>query len=310
MMDNMLLNNAEKIRETQGILESVHEKFMNNIKYVKVGDQYIGFQTYENIINFILELRKYEFDAHITIAGQNGVGKTMLALALAKRMDKDIFQKNNIIYAFHSYSHFIDKLTKQKDCVVVCDELGKFFNYKSSMTSTQIALFNTIEIARANRIALIGCCRDARRLNNNYRNGKVQIIIWVIDRFFPNPYWVSYAMVFLANPVLEHEDKFGFDLAFYNARSIEDMRVIGENLDTFAGYLLIGNVLLDITPEELKQYQENKIKQMIVQSEKYKKKIREKDIEVEQTLLEDSIENLIGGDEFKEKGISSNEISD
>lgn len=248
-----------------GLLERIHDKFLNSMD----SD---GFFHYSAILDFVLELRKYEFDAHIVIAGQNGVGKTMIALALAKMLDSNVFKKNNIIYAFHDYAFFIDKLSLQSETIVMCDELGRFFNYRTSMTRQQVALFNTIEIARANRIALIGCCRDARRLNNNYRNGKVQIVIWVMDRFeFFEPY-ASYAMIYVANPILEHLDKFEFDEAFYGIKTIEEMRMIGEQLNTFAGYLNIFDVKRDVSDEELADYKNKKIRQMRAQAERNKRK--------------------------------------
>lgn len=248
-----------------GLLERIHDKFLASMDTE-------GFYHYKAIVDFVLELRRFEFDAHIVIAGQNGVGKTMIALALAKMLDPKVFGKDNIIYAFHDYGFFIDKLSLQSETVVMCDELGRFFNYRTSMTRQQVALFNTIEIARANRIALIGCCRDARRLNNNYRNGKVQIVIWVIDRFETFEPYASYAMIFVANPILEHLDKFEFDEAFHGIKTIEEMRLVGEQLTTFAGYLNIFDVRRDVTDEEIAEYKNKKIRQMRAQAERNKRK--------------------------------------
>lgn len=237
-----------------GILERLYWEFERRVFGVNR-----GVVKYDDIVWFVRELQRNEFDAHIVIAGQNGVGKSMLMLTLAKLLNEKAVEdlEEHILYAFNSYYDLINTIKKMKNDVLCVDELTTFFNYKMSMTTEQNVLFNFIEVARANRIAFIGCCRDPRKINNNYRNGKVQMVIWLLDRYEAGEER-SYGLVFLGTPVLEDEDRFGF-FNFVGVKSFEDMRVRAEQLSTFYGYLFVDDVRKYISEDVLAKY--NQLKQ-------------------------------------------------
>lgn len=256
----------------KGLLERIYGDFEAKCfpdchKHPELKEQ-AGIVKIDYIIELIQELQKNEYDAHLCIAGQNGNGKSMLLLALMKKLEANSIANGQILYAFHKHSDFIKSLATLNNTVLGVDELGVFFNYRMSMATESIILFNMIEVARANRVAVISCCRDARRINNNYRNGKISIIIWLIDRM-ENSEVKSYGLVFVGNPVLEDEDKFKLN-AFSNINTFEEMRITAESLPTFYGYLFMGDVLKYVSKEELKSYKENKKKGM---AEVYKKHI-------------------------------------
>jgi ABC-type dipeptide/oligopeptide/nickel transport system ATPase component len=257
----------------QGLLERIYHDFENKCfpdcwKHPELKDQ-AGIVRIDYIVELARELQRNEYDVHINISGQNGNGKSMFMLELMKKLSPDSIKNGQILYAFDKHSTFIKSLAELKRTALGIDELGVFFNYKQSMTTEQIVLFNMIEIARKNGVAVISCARDPRRINNNYRNGKISVVIWLIDRMEKGD-TKSYGLVFVGNPVLEDDDKFHLN-AFNNINTFEEMRLTAESLPTFFGYIFIDDVLNHISKEELDIYTENKDRGM---KEVYQKHIR------------------------------------
>ena len=199
----------------------------------------------------------------------------MLMLALMKWIEPESIQNNQLVYSFNRTSRLISLLKDLKSSVVGIDEGKKFFHYKRGMTTEQITLTNMIEYARENKNAFIVCANDIRRLNNNYRNAKVQMVIWLLDRFEKGEI-KSYALVFVGNPALEEEDKFLFN-AFQNLYSFESIRLVAETLPTFYGYLFLEDINQYVSKEELRLYRENKKKGIKKIAEDYIKKLEKKE---------------------------------
>ncbi len=255
-----------------GILERAIEDFeksvINNRGCVKL----------DAIVDFITTLQRHEYDAHIAVMGQNGNGKSLLMLALMKKILERKNKKNfldNILYAHNTTSEFISLLKKLKDSVVGIDEGKKFFHYKLSMTTEQIVLTNMLEYTRCNRNAVIVCTNDVRRLNNNYRNSKIQMVIWLLDRFHEGKI-KCYGLVFLGNPALEEEDKFCLN-RFENLHTFESIRLIAESLQSFYGYFVLDDILNYITREELKKYHAEKMLGIKATAEAYMRKLEKKE---------------------------------
>lgn len=252
-----------------GILEGIIKKLENKII------ENNGVVDIHYIADFIRELQQHEYDAHVCIMGQNGNGKSITMLALMKLLDENSIKNGQIVYAYDTTSRLVSLLRDMKSSVIGIDEAKKFFHYKLGMTTEQIVLTNMIEYARENKNAFIVCTNDIRRLNNNYRNAKVQLVIWLLDRFEDGDV-KSYGLVFVGNPALEEEDKFQMN-AFANLYSFESIRLVAEGLPTFFGYLFIDDIETYITPEELNMYRENKKKGIIDAANKSLEKLAQKE---------------------------------
>lgn len=245
-----------------------------------------GFVSPQFITEFIRSLQYYEYDAHVVIMGQNGSGKSMLMLALMKMLDANSIKENKIVYAYDGTRKLISLLKDLKCSCIGIDEGKKFFHYKQSQTTEQIVLTNMIEYARENKNAFIVCSNDVRRLNNNYRNSKVQVVIWLLDRFEKDNKTLdknikSYGLVFIGNPALEEEDKFSMNL-FSNLYSFEQIRIIAETSPTFYGYLLLEDITNIVSQEELQIYRTEKTKGINETADKFMEKLLKKEQAQEQ----------------------------
>ena len=240
----------------KGILERIYDDFEDRV-FSPEDKKLVGIVKLEYVVDFVKDLQKHLFDGHILIMGQNGSGKSMLMLALMKLLAPESITNGQLLYAFNRTGDFIKSLSELKNTTLGVDEINVFFNYRQSMATTQVGLFNMIEIAREHRVAIISCTRDARRVNNNYRDGKVQIVIWVLDRYEPGHGPRTYCLVFLGNPVLEEQDKFRLN-SFQNLYSFEEIRRTAEALPTFYGYLFFDDVKKYISDAELEEYKKKK----------------------------------------------------
>lgn len=230
----------------------------------------------EFVVDFIRNLQNHEYDAHIAIMGQNGNGKSMLLLELMKRLDENAIKNDNILYAFNSTSQLIKMLKEKRKTVIGIDELKKFFHYREHSTTEQIVLTNMIEYARSHQLAIIGCCNDVRRINSNYRNAKVQMVIWLLDRYDDNDIGKSYGLVFVGNPALEEDDKFKLE-AFQNVYTFEQIRLIAEGLPTFLGYIFVEDIRKVVTEEEISTYLKRKEEGIRKEAERLMKKLSDKE---------------------------------
>jgi hypothetical protein len=185
-----------------------------------------------------------------------------------------------------------------KDAVFVIDELRPFFDYKTHATAKQINLYNTLEIARSNRNVFIGASRNYQKLDNNYRNAKAQMLIYLFDKvldfsktdergFYPTLF--SYGMVFLANQIVEYEDKFLF--SSLKNLDIKRTKFFAERLPTFAGTIIVKDVRkYGVTDEDLRKYEEEKEKGIMnyeVDLKKAKTKQEDEEEEEEEEEEED-----------------------
>jgi len=163
-------------------MSGILEKLITQTEYKIINN--MGIVKHQYIVEFIKELQRHEYDAHVVIMGQNGSGKSMLMLALMKQLDENSIKNGKIIYAYDKTSKLIKMLKESNNSCIGIDEGKKFFHYKRSMGTEQIVLTNMIEYARENRNAFVVCSNDIRRLNNNYRNSKVQVVYgyWIDTR--------------------------------------------------------------------------------------------------------------------------------
>lgn len=252
-----------------GILEGIIKNFEKSVI------QNRGVVDIQHIAQFVRDLQARQYDAHLVIMGNNGQGKSMLMLALMKLLDeKSIFNKQ-IVYAYDKTSRLIELLKNLNESVIGIDEGKKFFHYKQSMTTEQITLTNMIEYARENRNAFIVCANDIRRLNSNYRNAKVQMVVWLLDRFEGKKI-KSYGLVFVGNPALEEDDKFLFN-SFQNLYSFESIRLVAESLPTFYGYLFLDDIKKYVSEDELLLYNNEKRKGIQAVADEYLRKLSKKE---------------------------------
>lgn len=212
--------------------------------------------------------------------GQNGNGKSMLLLEIMKRLDPDSIISNHILYAYDTTSTFIKMLKEKVQTVIGVDELKKFFHYRETSTTEQIVLTNMIEYARSHRLAVVGCCNDVRRINSNYRNAKVQMVIWLLDRYDDDEIGKSYGLVFVGNPALEEDDKFRLN-AFQNVYTFEQIRLIAESLPTFLGYIFVDDIKNTVSKEEIDMYIKRKETGIKKEAERMMKKLDRKELSSE-----------------------------
>jgi len=148
------------------------------------------------------------------------------------------------------------------------------------MTTEQNLLVNYIEYARSNRIAFFVCAKDYAHINNNYRQGKVQMVIWLIDKY-KNENFSTIGGVFLGNPVIDSEDRFDFWMMRY-AKDFEGFRILAENTSSFRGYLLVPNAYEVLPSEVIQFYKEEKEKGIKAMMEKSLQKLEEKEKSAEE----------------------------
>lgn len=208
-----------------------------------------------DITDMLKEFRDSELDAHPGVMGQNGLGKTMATFILAKYMGGVTMQ--DMVYPFNTHSELIEKIAKLKNHNIYVDELNVFFDYLGWNSKEQRALMNTIEVCRENCNIIFGCMRDYSRININYRNGKMNPLIWILDRVKANkekgvePY--SYGVVLLGNPFIQIEDKF-FLSQLPPSYDYRVMRTMIERLPSFIGYIRFDNIDKHVDKDIIKTY--------------------------------------------------------
>lgn len=206
------------------------------------------------IASYSYFLREHLMDSHIGYMGPNGVGKSMaVASVLAETPDK--IRAEDIIFPYIGVDDLIGRITSRSDRNFWLDEIGAFFPYKESMTRDQIELFKAIEVARSHRNAFHSCMRDVRRINNNYRNGKIALLIWLLDRDDDNP--STYAAVLLGNPFFETEDRFNLSM-LGQTYDFNIMRKQIERLPSFVGYMHFSDVKRKVPKKMLDMYEAEK----------------------------------------------------
>lgn len=246
------MSNVEHTINPNAVFESIYMSFVNNMKYKT-------FVLNEPILipeinELIKTLQAYEMDCHCVIVGQNGSGKSYLMLMFLKDELKEKIL-THIMFAKHTVGDITNFILHNVATLLGVDELRQFFDYKKHQSEEQNHLIGMIELGREKRIGMIGCVRDLKKITVNYRNGKVAIVIWIIDRFKDGG---SYAAVFVANPLIEGSDRFGFNSLSIGVVDFNEMRSELERLPTFVGYLKIPNINEMLTEEEVKAYKQEK----------------------------------------------------
>jgi GTPase SAR1 family protein len=213
-----------------------------------------GLVERSDLIGIIRMQQKYEMDCHIVIAGQNGVGKTYLLLMMMREYLDAPFLPN-LLLAKDDYDKFVQFILTEENTLLGVDELNQYLDYKKHAETEQGHLIRQLELARSNRIGIIGCVRDPRKLTLNYRQGKMSIVIWILDRF---TYGGSYAAVFIGNPSIESYDKFGFSMIAENLIDMPVVREVFETLPSFIGYMRIPDISGIVPKEEIEHYKREK----------------------------------------------------
>lgn len=258
------------------------ETLYNNFKFMIFEND--GFVELRHIEYFVRMFQERRLDCSVLINGQNGFGKSMLMLAIMKQLDPNsIGNPDQILYAYHTTRDFLMKIKKLRKCPLAVDEMGIFFSYRLSNTTEQQALFSYIEVARQNAIATIAASRNIFTLNNNYRNSKVCMVLWILDRYdaegqkFPEIPGIdkkymrpvvgdtgkerSVIACFVGNPIQEGEDRFSLEQLQY-CKNWSEWRIKAERLPSFRGYMIMDDIDAYITHAELKEYETAKQKGM------------------------------------------------
>ena len=237
----------QSIETPRTVFEDIYNRAIETIRERGIVER-------QDILEIVRMQQEYEMDCHVVIAGQNGVGKTYLLLMMMKEYLKRSFMPN-LLLAKHNYNEFIRFILTQENTLLGVDELNQYLNYKKHSESQQTHLINQLELARSNRIGVIGCVRDPRKLTLNYRQGKMSIVIWILDRFTAGG---SYAAVFIANPSVESRDRFGFSMIFENLENMATVREVFESMPSFVGYMRIPDIAGIVPKDEIAGYKKAK----------------------------------------------------
>lgn len=257
----------------RGVLETAIWQFRKEAEHPNEDEGIDRYVTVDAISRFVYKMIIAKYDAHVLFVGNNGSGKSMAMLvqmrSLAKVMGLSLSFKENetnskmkFVYAFHTREMFMRWIQENSKCIFGLDEIKTLFDYKRHQSKKQIDLYNTIEIARSHLNAYVGCTRDIDKVDNNYRNAKVQILIriWdkVMDEQDPSKMLYAYGSVFVGNPAVEVEDKF-MQWPLKSANSIPMAMKIAENLPTFVGMIVIKDVHeYGLTDEDIQVYEAQK----------------------------------------------------
>lgn len=229
------------------VFESIYQAFIDGLKNK-------GLFELDDILKLARMLQDVEADLHVTVAGQNGVGKSFLMLMLLKQYVGKGWE-HNMMLAGNRPNDIITFLLKNEKTMLAVDEWNQFLYYKQGAELEQQHLITTLELARSKRIATVGCIRDPRKLSYNFRSGKMSIVLWLLDRFREGG---SVAAVFVASPMIESEDRFGFMYLSDEVESFEAMREMMESLPSFVGYMKVPDARTILSRKELDGYRKAK----------------------------------------------------
>jgi hypothetical protein len=237
---------------------------------MRISDEYVFEGTYNDlllkaatkgtlemadVISLLRELQANKTDCHLAIGGQNGVGKSIVLLMMQKAYQGKI-SFDNLFLADKTTNDIIRFLLTNRNTLLCIDELNISFGYKQHATTEQNHLISMVELARSKMIPIVGCIRDPRKLTLNYRQGKLSICIWVLDRLKKDK--GAYAAVFVANNMVEGEDRFGWQYLTIDSFDYDQMRSQIEKVPSFVCYMWIPPALKILTKDEIAAYDEKK----------------------------------------------------
>jgi len=254
-----------------GFIEKKYNEIMSN----SLNPTHLGLLNIFELKKYIKELVNLDLDVHILVIGQNGLSKSYTAMMLSKILDNNFFKKNNIIYAYHEVSDFIDLIRNKQEEVIIIDELSVFFGSKLQMTHEQISLFRAFEVARKQKNIYISCNRDIHDINKSYREGKAQIVFFILDRYKEGG---NYCAVLIRSPIFQKKDPFDF-YSISKASDLEQFRLYCELSPAMAGYVFFPHYKEILTEDEVQKYEkekdkglQDKLKDFSKQSKKTKNK--------------------------------------
>lgn len=126
------------------VFEHTYLGFINKVRDT-------GLVTTDDIIDIIKLMQKNEMDCHVVIAGQNGVGKSILLLAILKKyLGPKWF--DNLMLARHTINDMVQFVLHNKNTLCAVDEWNQYLNYTRHMESDQKHFITTLELARSKSI--------------------------------------------------------------------------------------------------------------------------------------------------------------
>ena len=177
-------------------------------------------------------------DASLLICGDNGSGKSVAAAIIFKCVNPNIpFGPEHVVYAEDKTSDFMSKMEALNDDVLVIDELNKFMSHRNFMDKSQNKLISFIEIARAKRVATISCVNAYQKVDKSFREGKVGVVIQMLDRRkTDSELGRSVGAVFAAPPLMLSSARFGLD-ALADVHSDQEFINLAPWVPAFCGFI-------------------------------------------------------------------------
>lgn len=249
-----------------GLLEKLETDFKSRIfnkTFEKYGDHaLVPIVDFDDCAWYIHQRQKIQLDSSLAVLGENGIGKSMCALGLLKKIKLEtdpnwtLKDTGNVIYAHQGHRDFINAINSRKNDTILIDEANTIFQAKDHATTESRVCYTFVEVARKKGNALIYCTKNYGGLNYSLRSGKISMIVQIIDREDTSEE-KALACVFMASAVMQSEDRFGLEQLAY-ARGWSEWKILVEQCHSFVGIMPIPSVDTILSKEEIDIYDKAK----------------------------------------------------
>lgn len=140
-------------------------------------------QTLEDLCKLIVKRLKRDWDIVVAITGEEGIGKSSLAIRMGMMIDPEFDLERNIIY-IPSYKQIVDKITHDlpRYSVVIVDEAIKTMYKRRFANRLQIFLNTIYSICRKENKASILCMPDFQDFDRFFRQHRILLWIHILER--------------------------------------------------------------------------------------------------------------------------------
>lgn len=214
--------------------------------------------SFEDIITILEDAVQKDLDYHVLVCGNNGSGKSALAITLANMLS---YRMRFSVRMIALQEEFLEAIGGEKQ-ILVLDEGESILGIRDS----QLVVGNIINMIKINRFKqnlMIVNAISPGKIFKEYREEKIKMILHVFYR----DHYKSIASVFFSDPLLTthtfHQELEEILDSSYS--SLEEYGYVVENSNFFKGYLVLKKEDV-IGYDEYRKWKEdmaNKINNMI-----------------------------------------------